>query len=75
MNVAQEKGLLSGSRTKMLRGRMPEALVEKAKRQTGIESDTDLIEVALANLAVADEFPDWLLKHRGTVNQDVDLEF
>jgi len=29
----------------------------------------------LANLAVADDYPDWLLSQRGTVSQDLDLEF
>jgi hypothetical protein len=75
INVAQVKGLFSGRRTKMLRGRMPQALVKKAKQRTGIDSDTVLIEVALAYLAVADECTDWLLKQRGTISQDVDLEF
>ncbi|MGB8886500.1 MAG: hypothetical protein WCC87_07230 [Candidatus Korobacteraceae bacterium] len=53
----------------------PDALVAKAKASTGVQSDTELIEVALANLAVADEYPDWLLAQRGTVNQDIDIEF
>lgn len=75
MTVAREEGLFRGARKKMLRGRMPEALVQKAKERTGIKSDTELIEVALANLAVADEYAEWLLSQRGTVNKDVDLEF
>jgi len=54
---------------------MPEALVKKAKARTGIKSDTDLLEVALANLAVADDFPEWLLSQKGTLNKDLDLEF
>ena len=33
------------------------------------------IEMALANLAVADQYPDWLLAHQGTVGKQVDLEF
>ena len=73
--IAQENGLLHGTRTKVVRGRMPEALVNRAKARTGIASDTDLLEVALASLAVADDYPDWLLSRRGTINQDVDLEF
>ena len=73
--LAQEKGLLRGARTKMVRGRMPEALVEKAKDRTGIQSETDLLEVALANLAVADDYPEWLLSRRGAVDADIDLEF
>jgi hypothetical protein len=36
--------------------------------------DTELIEVALANLAVADQYPDWLLSQRGTVAKEIDLD-
>jgi hypothetical protein len=54
---------------------MPEALVAKAKARTGVRSDTDLIELALANLAVADDYAEWLLSQRGTVGQEIDLEF
>jgi hypothetical protein len=75
MVIAEEEGLLRGERTQMVRGRMPEALVTRAKKRTGIESDTDLIEVALANIAVADDYPDWLLSRRGAVDRDTDLEF
>jgi hypothetical protein len=73
--IANKAGLFKGTRTKVVRGRMPEALVNKAKARTGIKSDTDLLEVALANLAVADEFPEWLLSQKGTINKDLDLEF
>jgi hypothetical protein len=73
--IADQAGLLKGTRTKIVRGRMPEALVNKAKARTGIKSDTDLLEVALANLAVSDDFPEWLLSQKGTVSRDLDLEF
>ena len=73
--IAEERGLLRGSRTKMMRGRMPEALVRKAKTRTGIQSDTGLLEVALAHLAVADDYPEWLLSRRGSVRPEIDLEF
>ena len=75
LTIAEEKGLFRGARTKMVRGRMPEALVSRAKARTGIKSDTKLLEVALANLAVADDYPEWLLSCSGAVSQDVDLEF
>jgi hypothetical protein len=39
--------------------KMPRALVSRAKKRTGIASDTDLIE--LANIAVADDYADWLI--------------
>jgi len=54
---------------------MPQALVARAKARTGIKSDTNLIQVALANLAVADDYAEWLLSQRGTVPADLDLEF
>lgn len=73
--IAEEAGLLNGARTKIVRGRMPKALVNRAKARTGIKRDTELLEVALANLAVADDFPEWLLSRKGTVSKDLDLEF
>lgn len=73
--IARERGLFRGPRTKVVRGRMPEALVNKARARTGVKSDTDLLEVALANLAVADDYAEWLLSRRGSVRDDIDLEF
>jgi hypothetical protein len=46
MVIAEQEGLLRGERTQVVRGRMPEALVARAKKRTGIDSDTDLIELA-----------------------------
>lgn len=75
LTMAEQTGLLKGARTELVRGRMPKALVAKAKARSGVQSDTKLIEVALATLAVADEYPAWLLSQRGTVSKDLDLEF
>ena len=75
MVIAEKEGLLEGERTQVVRGRMPEALVTRAKKRTGIDSDTDLIEVALATIAVADDYADWLFSRRGTVSSEADLEF
>ena len=73
--IAAEKGLLDGGRTVMLRGRMPAALVKTAKQKTGIESDSKLLEAALANLATEDDYGRWLVAQRGTVSRELDLEF
>jgi hypothetical protein len=73
--VAQQRGLLSGSRTHVNCGRMPVALVEQAKRSSGIASDSKLLQAALANFAVADYYAQWLLAQRGTVSAELDLEF
>ena len=75
LSIAEQQGLLSGSRTLIVRGRMPSLLVEQAKKKSGIQSDSKLIEAALANIVVADDYADWLLAQRGTVNKDLDLEF
>lgn len=75
LSIAGQQGLLSGGRTLTVRGRMPSLLVERAKKKTGIQSDSKLIEAALANIVVADEYGDWLLAQRGTVSKDLDLEF
>ena len=75
LTIAQDSGLLRGAKTEILRGRMPKALVQKAKAASGARSDTELIEIALANLAVADEYPEWLLSQKGTVAKEIDLEF
>lgn len=75
LSIARQQGLLSGGRTLTVRGRMPSLLVEQAKRKTGIQSDSKLIEAALANIVAADEYGDWLLAQRGTVSKDLDLEF
>lgn len=75
MVIAEKEGLLRGERTQVVRGRMPEALVIRAKKRTGIDSDTDLIEVALANIAVADDYADWLLSRRGVLDREADLDF
>ena len=75
LSIAGQQGLLSGGRTLTVRGRMPSLLVEQAKKKTGIQSDSKLIEAALANIVVADEYADWLLAQRSTVSKDLDLEF
>ena len=75
LSIAEQQGLLSGGRTLIVRGRMPSLLVEQAKKKSGIQSDSKLIEAALANLVVADDYADWLLAQRSTVSKDLDLEF
>ena len=73
--MAEREGLLDGRRTQVVRGRMPEALVSEAKKRSGIKSDTDLIELALANIAMSDNYGEWLLSRRGTIDPEIDLEY
>jgi hypothetical protein len=75
LTIAEEQGLLAGERTQIIRGRMPRALVERARQRTGIDSDTELLQVTLAHIAAADDYADWLLSRRGTVPNKINLEF
>lgn len=52
--------------------KMPETVVAKARGRTGIESDSDLIQKALANLALPDCFPDWLLSQNSMADAQRD---
>ena len=67
--------MLKGQRTFVIRERMPEKLVAEAKRKTGITSDTKLLEAALANIVVADDYAEWLYSQRGTIDPSLELEF
>jgi hypothetical protein len=73
--IAEEKGLLKGRKTLVIRGRMPEKLVAEAKRKTGIVSDSKLLQAALANIVAADDYAEWLTSQRGTVDPVIELEF
>lgn len=74
MRAAEQSGLLSekGGR---IGGRVSPALVRQAKRQTGIEADTDLIEFALASIALEDNFAEAFKASRGKVDPKVKLGF
>jgi hypothetical protein len=74
MQAARQSGLLSrkGSR---IGGRVSPALVAQAKRQTGIETDTDLIEFALATVALEDDFAQTFRQSRGRIDPTLKLGF
>jgi hypothetical protein len=54
---------------------MHEPLLVAARERTGIQSDTELLEYALARVALEDTFAETLVALRGSVSPDVDLEF
>lgn len=74
ISAAMRQGLL-GQRSSRIAGRVSRALVEQAKKRTGIESDTELIKFALASVALEDRFPAVFEKSRGSVDPDVKLGF
>jgi hypothetical protein len=74
MQAAAQSGLLS-SKSGRIGGRVSPALVKQAKRQSGIETDTDLIEFALATVALEDRFSSTFRKSRGKVDPELNLGF
>jgi hypothetical protein len=74
MSAAEQSGLLS-DKSSRIGGRVSPALVKQAKRLTGIETDTDLIEFALATIALEDDFAETFKDSRGKVDRDLKLGF
>jgi hypothetical protein len=72
--AARRSGLLH-EKSGRIGGRVSPALVERAKARTGIETDTDLIEFALANIALEDRFAESFRAVRGKVSPDLELGF
>lgn len=74
MRAAEQSGLL-GEKSGRIAGRVSPTLVEQARRQTGIETDTDLIEFALATVALEDNFAEAFKESRGKVDPELKLGF
>jgi hypothetical protein len=74
MRAAEQSGLLS-EKSGRIGGRVSPALVRQAKRQTGIETDTDLIEFALATVALEDNFAKAFKESCGKVDPALKLGF
>lgn len=72
--AAQSAGLLDGQ-TSRIQGRITDTLLAAAKARSGITSDTELLEYALARVAIEDDFGAKLLARKGRVQADVNLEF
>lgn len=73
LDQARAAGLLGHAKNARITGRVSAKLVAAAKKQTGIKSDTGVIEVALATLALEDEFGSKLVGRKGSVSKDIDL--
>jgi hypothetical protein len=72
--LARAKNLIGGRKRHTVSARIDENLVAAAKARTGITSDTELVEVALATLAVEDDFGEWLLSQGGRLDPDFDTD-
>ena len=72
---AEEAGLLEGQRTEHLSVRTTKALVEAARRRTGLSSNTQLVELALATVALPDPVSVYMAEHFGELVKDHQLEY
>jgi hypothetical protein len=72
--TVKDAGLLTGARGRIA-GRIRKRLVKAAKARSGIRSDTDLLEYALARVALEDDFMQRLFARKGRIPRDIDLEF
>jgi hypothetical protein len=72
--LAAEKGLMGGPKRHVLNARLDQNLVAAAKARTGIASDTELAELALARLLVEDDFGEWLLAQAGRLDPDLEID-
>lgn len=74
MKAAERSGLLK-EKSDRISGRVSPTLVRKAKRRTGIATDSDLIAFALASVALDDGFAEAFRKSRGKVDASLKLGF
>jgi hypothetical protein len=74
LDTVKRLGLLEGPRNRIA-GRIRGQLIKAAKARSGIRSDTQLLEYALAQVALEDDFWRKLWARRGTIPPDIDLEF
>ena len=74
LDQAKAVGLLGAAKNTRLSGRVPTRLLEAAKRSAQVGSDTELLELALSRLALEDEFGARLVRRKGSIPADIDLE-
>lgn len=72
---AEQAGLLAGERTEHLSVRTTHALLAEAKRRTGISSNTELVEMALATIAAPDPVSALMMETYGALGARHALEF
>ena len=74
LEEAQRAGLLDGDKTEHVSFRAPPALVEAARRCTGVSSATELGILALALLAQPDPVTEFMRRTRGRLGKGHALE-
>ena len=73
IQALERAGALAGARSRKLSTRVDPGLIEAARQRTGLRSDSDLINAALAVIAAGDDFGAWLVSQAGTLPEDFEL--
>lgn len=74
LKEAREAGLLAGDKTAHVSIRTTGTLIAAAKERTGIESTTELVELALATLALPDPVTRYMVETYGALGVDHQLD-
>jgi hypothetical protein len=69
----ERSGTLAGARSLKLSTRVDPGLIDAARRRTGLRSDSDLINAALAIIAAGDDFGAWLVRQAGGLPEEFEL--
>lgn len=72
LSTAAAIGLTPGNKTKRLSGRAHEELFAAARARSGLDG-SDLLEYALAKVALEDDFAERLLAREGVIDRTLDL--
>ena len=72
---ARRAGLLDGDKTEHLSFRAPPALIEAARRESGVNSPTELGILALATLAQPDPVATFFKRTHGTLGETHTLDY
>jgi len=75
MEEARRAGLLDGDKTEHVSFRAPKALIEAARRESGVTKPTELGLLALAMLAQPDPTARFLEETRGKLGPDHQLDY
>ncbi len=75
LEEARAAGLLEGEKSEHVSFRAPPALIEAAKRETGVTSTTELGLLALALLAQPDPVVSAMRRTRGRLGSDHQLDY
>src|ERR1700739_5051340 len=72
LSLEEYAGLFFRACGKTIQGKCRRRSLRKKGGRTGIKSDSDLIQTALANLALRDYFPDWLFSQNSMADAQRD---